>query len=269
MTILNKTASSVAAIALSLSMFTPVAVADRGDRGSFRNLVDRGVERERRSERRTERRERRSDRRGDRRSDRRETRTDRRSDSRDTRSDRRSDRRETRTDRRADRRDYRTDRRSDRRVERRDDRRADRRYANRVENRQIRRDSYRTGYRDARRHNYRSRSYSHGGYRYYQPRRVYHSRPRHYRPYYSRPSHSRIIYGRYHRPHYRYTPRYKIGGFYGYHSKTIIISDYWSYGLYDPPRGYHWVRDRNTGDAILASVATGAIIGLIIGALTY
>ncbi|MEO1643247.1 MAG: RcnB family protein [Pseudomonadota bacterium] len=133
-----------------------------------------------------------------------------------------------------------------------------------MENRQIRRDAYRDGYRDARRNGYRYHDY-----RYHQPRRVYHSRPRHYRPYYSRPHRSRVIYGRYHRPQYRYTPRYRIGGFYGYHRNTIVIRDYWSYGLYDPPHGYHWVRDHDTGDAILASVATGAIIGLIIGALSY
>ena len=33
--------------------------------------------------------------------------------------------------------------------------------------------------------------------------------------------------------------------------------------------GYYWVHDYDRGDAILASVATGAIIGLVVGALAY
>ena len=45
----------------------------------------------------------------------------------------------------------------------------------------------------------------------------------------------------------------------------MIIHDYHRHGLRHPPRGYHWVRDHDDGDAILASVATGAIIGLVIG----
>lgn len=46
----------------------------------------------------------------------------------------------------------------------------------------------------------------------------------------------------------------------------MIIVDYGLYGLYAPPVGYHWVRDYDSGDAILCSIATGAIIGLTIGA---
>ncbi|MEO1405039.1 MAG: RcnB family protein [Pseudomonadota bacterium] len=64
-----------------------------------------------------------------------------------------------------------------------------------------------------------------------------------------------------------YIPSYRIGGYYGYHTNTIIIGDYGYWGLYDPPHGYHWVHDYDSGDAILASIATGAIIGLVIGAL--
>ena len=64
-----------------------------------------------------------------------------------------------------------------------------------------------------------------------------------------------------------YVPSYHIGGYYGYHSNTIIIGDYNYWGLYAPPHGYHWVHDYDSGDAVLASVATGAIIGLVIGAL--
>lgn len=90
------------------------------------------------------------------------------------------------------------------------------------------------------------------------------------RYYYSRPS-----YG------YRATPRanfyyntgyyhngYRIGSRYNYRPNTIIIRDYDRYGLYNPPRGYHWVRDRHGDDAILASVATGAIIGLAVGIIS-
>ncbi|HAE27496.1 MAG TPA: hypothetical protein DCG58_10075, partial [Hyphomonas adhaerens] len=51
--------------------------------------------------------------------------------------------------------------------------------------------------------------------------------------------------------------------------RTVYIRDYASYGLYAPPPGYYWVHDYDRGDAILASVATGAIIGLVVGALAY
>lgn len=73
-------------------------------------------------------------------------------------------------------------------------------------------------------------------------------------------------------PHYvrGYVPRYSVGHYYApVPSRTVYISNYASYGLYAPPSGYHWVRDRDRGDAILASVATGAIIGLVVGALAY
>ena len=46
-----------------------------------------------------------------------------------------------------------------------------------------------------------------------------------------------------------------------------MIHDYNRRGLRPPPRGYHWVRDRDRGDAILASIATGAIIGLVVGVI--
>lgn len=66
-----------------------------------------------------------------------------------------------------------------------------------------------------------------------------------------------------------YRPRYSVGNSYRCHERTVYITDYDRYGLYDPPRGYHWVRDQDNGDAVLASVATGAIIGLIVGAIAY
>ncbi|MFC7290151.1 RcnB family protein [Hirschia litorea] len=61
--------------------------------------------------------------------------------------------------------------------------------------------------------------------------------------------------------------RYHIGGNYRRSGSSIVISNYNRHGLYSPPRGHHWVRDNDRGDAILASVATGAIIGLVVGAI--
>ncbi len=74
-----------------------------------------------------------------------------------------------------------------------------------------------------------------------------------------------VTYGPYYHPGTR--PRYHIGHHYTYAPGTIYIRNYGHYGLYAPPPGYHWVRDPGSGDAILAAVATGAIIGLAIGAL--
>ncbi len=79
--------------------------------------------------------------------------------------------------------------------------------------------------------------------------------------------------GHYHRGNdHLYCPdhsgsRYYIGGRYDRFGSSVTIGDYHRYGLYDPPRGHRWVRDRDNSDAILASVATGAIIGLVVGAI--
>lgn len=120
------------------------------------------------------------------------------------------------------------------------------------------------GYRDNRQHDKRQYRRGHGDY---YPNR--HTRRGHdYRPRYT---HSYATNGRAYGPHHRsqYRPRYTVGHYYRPHRQTVYINDYYSHGLYDPPRGYHWVRDRDNGDAVLASVATGAIIGLVIGALAY
>lgn len=103
----------------------------------------------------------------------------------------------------------------------------------------------------------RSRYSGHKPYRY----RTYQHTPRYYAP-------SRRIYT--HRPVYKryHAPRYRIGGYYHRHPQTVIIRDYGRYGLYHPPQGHHWVHDHNSGDAVLASIATGAIIGLVVGALS-
>lgn len=166
-------------------------------------------------------------------------------------ADRGDDRREHRRDYRDDRRDYRDDRRDYR-----DDRRDYR--SDRRDYRDDRRD-YRHDRRDYR------KSYGHQKH-YYRPHRpvvVYSPPPRAY--YAPRPRVS-IHYGPYYSHGYR--PRYDVGGYYGYSPRrTVYISDYDRYGLYAPPHGHHWVRDHDSGDAILASVATGAIIGLFVGAL--
>ena len=90
--------------------------------------------------------------------------------------------------------------------------------------------------------------------------RYYYSAPRynygHYRP--------RVTF---HSDHGYYHGGYRIGGYYSYRPNTIIIRDYSRYGLYAPPHGHHWVRDPYSGDAVLASIATGAIIGLAVGIL--
>lgn len=90
-----------------------------------------------------------------------------------------------------------------------------------------------------------------------------------YKPYYPRSSVT-VTYGYSYGPHYYsgYSPRYDVGHYYSYGPRrTVYINDYYNYGLYEPPHGYHWVRDNDRGDAILASVATGAIIGLVVGAI--
>ncbi len=62
-------------------------------------------------------------------------------------------------------------------------------------------------------------------------------------------------------------PIYSVGGFYGITSNTVIISNFGAHGLYAPPRGYHWVCDKGSHDAVLAAVATGAIIAVAANSL--
>ncbi len=125
--------------------------------------------------------------------------------------------------------------------------------------REHRRDDWRDDRRDYRREHYRD------DYRRHTPVVVY--RPSY--NYYPRSSVT-VTYGHSYGPYYYsgYRPRYDVGHYYSYGPRrTVYINDYSHYGLYDPPRGYHWVRDNDRGDAILASVATGAILGLVIGAI--
>ena len=117
----------------------------------------------------------------------------------------------------------------------------------------------------------------HDGYRRYSHHRYTINRP------YWRYSHNdyprtRRYYGSRHHGHYHngydhlYCPdhsgsRYHIGGYYNRGGTSVVISNYDRYGLHRPPRGHHWIRDHDRGDAILASIATGAIIGLVVGAI--
>lgn len=125
------------------------------------------------------------------------------------------------------------------------------RYDDDDDDRRYRKSDYRDDYRD--------------DYRRHKPVVVY--RPSY--NYYPRSSVT-VTYGHSYGPYYYsgYQPRYDVGHYYSYGPRrTVYINDYSHYGLYDPPRGYHWVRDNDRGDAILASVATGAILGLVIGAI--
>ena len=129
-------------------------------------------------------------------------------------------------------------------------------------------------YRRDYRHDDRGRGYGYG--KKHHRHHDYHKRS--YRPvvihtpsynYYPRSSVS-VTYGYSYGPYYYsgYSPRYSVGHYYTYAPRrTVYINNYDHYGLYAPPSGYHWVRDYDRGDAILASVATGAIIGLVVGAL--
>jgi len=128
-------------------------------------------------------------------------------------------------------------------------------------------DDYRDYRRDHRRDDRRDYRRDHGRYDYYRHRPVVVYRPAY--NYYPRSSVT-VTYGSSYGPYYYsgYRPRYDIGHYYSYGPRrTVYINDYYHYGLYDPPSGYHWVRDNDRGDAILASVATGAILGLVIGAI--
>jgi Ni/Co efflux regulator RcnB len=121
--------------------------------------------------------------------------------------------------------------------------------------------------RDHRRDDRRDYRRDHGRYDYRPHKPVVVYRPSY--NYYPRSSVT-VTYGSSYGPYYYsgYRPRYDVGHYYSYGPRrTVYINDYSHYGLYDPPSGYHWVRDNDRGDAILASVATGAILGLVIGAI--
>ncbi len=47
------------------------------------------------------------------------------------------------------------------------------------------------------------------------------------------------------------------------HDRRYHEVDYRSHRLKEPPRGYHYVKDDNTGEIVLAAIATGIIAALI------
>lgn len=54
-----------------------------------------------------------------------------------------------------------------------------------------------------------------------------------------------------------------VGGRIDRHDRRYREVDYRDYRLRQPPRGYHYVRDDNTGEIVLAVIATGLIASLI------
>jgi Ni/Co efflux regulator RcnB len=72
-----------------------------------------------------------------------------------------------------------------------------------------------------------------------------------------------VRYGTYRRPHGYYARRWVRGERLpvGYYARPYLISDYYTWGLRVPPRGYHWVRV--DGDAVLAAVATGIVLDTV------
>ena len=170
--------------------------------------------------------------------------------SRGDRRDWREARREFRQERREfrqERRDWRND--DDRtRAERREFRRDRREF--RGERREFR--EARREWRDDRRDN-RGRNY---GYYHGSPRTYYCAPPR--TTYYYAPSYS---YGH---PGYSYgyAPRWSRGQILPPHYRRHVVYDYHRYGWGPPPRGYAYYRT-NTGDIILAAVATGIIVSIL------
>lgn len=123
-----------------------------------------------------------------------------------------------------------------------------------------------------------NRNYNSDAFHHREQRRIIQSHNRHYNDRYYSHNNSRY-YGNSHYGSHRHTgnqhlycadhsgSRHYIGGNYHRSGTSIVISNYDRHGLYAPPRGHHWVRDNDRSDAILASVATGAIIGLVVGAI--
>ncbi len=58
--------------------------------------------------------------------------------------------------------------------------------------------------------------------------------------------------------------KWKRGDRLGDYRRSYREVDYRSYHLRQPPRGYHYVRDNNTGEIILAAIATGIIASIIL-----
>ncbi len=72
-----------------------------------------------------------------------------------------------------------------------------------------------------------------------------------------------VRYGVYQRPRGYYSHRWIRGERLpvAYYARPYVIADYGPYGLWAPPRGYHWVRV--DGDAVLAAIATGIVLDTV------
>lgn len=57
---------------------------------------------------------------------------------------------------------------------------------------------------------------------------------------------------------------WRVGGRIDRDDRRYREVDYRAHRLREPPRGYHYVRDANTGDIVLAAIATGLIAALIV-----
>lgn len=80
--------------------------------------------------------------------------------------------------------------------------------------------------------------------------------PRYHRDYDRHDRHDR-------RPDKVVVVKHKTGDRIGHHNSRYREVDYRAYRLNQPPRGYHYVKDDNTGEIILAAIATGIIAAII------
>lgn len=55
-----------------------------------------------------------------------------------------------------------------------------------------------------------------------------------------------------------------VGGHIDHRDQRYREVDYRDHRLKEPPRGYHYVRDDNTGDIVVAAIAGGLIAALIL-----
>ncbi len=133
--------------------------------------------------------------------------------------------------------------------------------------------SYQTERHDYDRHDNDRRDYDRHDYRSYErrdyDRRDYDRRDYdrdNYRPYVREGYRGSERYGSYYRPYGFFSHRWNRGERLpvAYYERPYVIDDYYGYGLYDPPRGHHWVRV--DGDAVLAAVATGIVLDTVIHA---
>lgn len=72
-------------------------------------------------------------------------------------------------------------------------------------------------------------------------------------------------------PQARHARRYYRGGHLprAWHRSPRVVHNWHAYrGLYQPPRGYYWVRG-DSGDMLLVAITTGVIAGIIANAWAY